>query len=58
MSTHLLRMYEEHKILTVDGTDVPILVDTYCIHGDTPGAPDLLRSLVENLKWHGIHLNK
>ena len=58
MSTHLLRMYEDHMIHTVDGTDVPILADTYCIHGDTPGAVTLLQTLVEKLKWHGIQLNK
>ena len=58
MSTHLLRMYEDHMIHTVDGTDVPILADTYCIHGDTPGAVELLATLVEKLDWHGIELNK
>jgi len=58
LSTHLLRMYEDHKIHTVDGTDVPILADTFCIHGDTPGAADMLQTLVAKLKWHGIELNK
>ena len=58
MATHLLRMYEDHMIHTVDGTEVPILADTFCIHGDTPGAPDLLKTLVAKLEWHGIQLNK
>ena len=58
LTSHVLRMYEEHLVHTVDGTDVPILVDTYCIHGDTPGAPELLHELVEKLEWHGIQLNK
>jgi len=58
MTTHLLRMYEDHVVHTVDGTDVPIMVDTFCIHGDTPGATELLKALVSKLKWHGIQLNK
>ena len=58
VSAHVLRMYEDHMIHTVDGTDVPILVDTYCIHGDTPAATKLLKTLVTKLEWHGIQLNK
>lgn len=58
MATHVLRMYEDHVVHTVDGTDEPILVDTFCIHGDTPGAVELLEALIAKLEWHGITLNK
>lgn len=58
MATHVLRMYEDHIVHTVDGTDEPILVDTFCIHGDTPGAAKLLEALIAKLEWHGITLNK
>jgi UPF0271 protein len=46
---HLLRMVHDHKVFTVSGTLEEIQVDTYCIHGDTPNALQILMYLSEEL---------
>lgn len=58
MAVHLLRIFEDHAVRAIDGTDVPIQADTFCIHGDTPGAVTLLHQLVGRLEWHRIQLDK
>lgn len=58
LSVHLLRMFEDHTLRAIDGTDVPIQADTFCIHSDTPGAVTLLHQLVGRLEWHRIKLDK
>lgn len=40
-----LSMVRDRVVVAVDGTHVPLDVDTICIHGDTPGAAELARSL-------------
>ena len=37
-----------------DGTFLPLPVDTLCVHGDTPGAPALLRAVREALAQAGV----
>ncbi|MEP6955307.1 MAG: 5-oxoprolinase subunit PxpA [Chthoniobacterales bacterium] len=50
----VLRMLREHKVRAVDGTDVPVEVDTICMHGDTPGAVEFARELRRTLKRMGV----
>ena len=39
------RMVRDGVVQTADGRDVPLKIDTICVHGDTPGAADLTRRL-------------
>jgi UPF0271 protein len=36
-------------VTAVDGTFVKLGVDTLCVHGDTPGAPDIARAVRDAL---------
>jgi UPF0271 protein len=40
-------------VLTPDGREVSLRIDTICVHGDTPGAPDLVRRIREALTATG-----
>jgi 5-oxoprolinase (ATP-hydrolysing) subunit A len=40
-----VRMVRDGIVLTAAGREVPLRVDTICVHGDTPGAPDLARRI-------------
>ena len=51
-----VRLVKEGKVTAVDGTERPIRADTLCIHGDTAGAPDLIRALRAALTREGIEL--
>lgn len=44
-----VRMVREGIVLTASGREVPLRVDTICVHGDTPGAPELARRIHEGL---------
>jgi UPF0271 protein len=36
-----VRMVRDGVVLTAGGREAPLRVETICVHGDTPGAPDL-----------------
>lgn len=46
---HMRRMVLENKVLTVSGTLAEMAADTYCIHGDTPNALQILTYLSNEL---------
>jgi 5-oxoprolinase (ATP-hydrolysing) subunit A len=48
-----VRMAMEGKVRTIDGVDVDISVQTICCHGDTPGAPKIVRTVREALEKAG-----
>ena len=48
-----VRMAVEGKVLTIDGVDIDISVQSICCHGDTPGAPRIVRTVRESLERAG-----
>jgi UPF0271 protein len=50
----VLRMIRDHKVRSVDGTDLDVRAETICVHGDTPGAVDFARLLRSQLESHGV----
>lgn len=53
---HLKRMVQNNAILTVEGHSVEIRAQTYCIHGDTPSALEILTYLHQNLPNQNIQI--
>lgn len=51
-----LRIVDDGKILAVDGKEVALNAETICIHGDTPGAPNIAAELARTLRTAGIEL--
>ena len=51
-----VRMATDGVVLTPDGTAVPLRIDTICVHGDTPGAPELTRRIRDGLRGAGAHV--
>ncbi len=49
-----VRMASQDSVVTTDGSEVVMRVDTICIHGDTPGAPELARAVRAGLERAGI----
>ncbi len=49
-----LAMIRNAAVTAIDGTVVPLEVDTICVHGDTPGAVAMARRLNESLAAAGI----
>lgn len=56
MAYRAVRMVKEGKVIANTGDDVNITAHTVCIHGDTPGAPLLAKSIIEQLHESGIEV--
>ncbi len=53
VTTRAVRMAREGVVLTAAGGEVPLRVATICVHGDTPGAPELVRAIRDALTAAG-----
>lgn len=49
-----LRIVEQGSVTAADGTSIPLLADTICIHGDTPGASQIAAEIHRRLHQAGI----
>ena len=52
----VVRMVLLGSVSSQQGIEVPLLADTICIHGDSPGAAELAKAIRERLKREGIEL--
>jgi UPF0271 protein len=52
----VIRMARDHMVEAIDGTEVRLVVDTICVHGDTPGAADLAARIRAALCDSGIQV--
>jgi 5-oxoprolinase (ATP-hydrolysing) subunit A len=51
-----LRIAERGSAIPSDGTEVAVRAQTICIHGDTPGAPQIAAAVASALRHAGITL--
>ena len=51
-----VRMVRDGVVLTPAGHEIPLQVDTLCVHGDTPGAAELVKRIRAGLETAGIHV--
>lgn len=51
-----LRMVAEHRVIATNGKVIPMKIRTLCVHGDNPGAIELLRSVRDTFEKHGIQI--
>ena len=49
-----VRMAADGEVVAVDGTRVPVQVESVCVHGDTPGAVELARAVRTALETAGL----
>ena len=56
MFAHVHNMVVHKKVRTVNGVEVPIMAETFCIHGDNPKALKLASDLREKLEGTGIEI--
>ena len=49
-----IRMVTERVVAAIDGSIVPVDVETICVHSDTPGAEDLAGRLRAGLEGAGV----
>ena len=47
-------MVTEKRIRAIDGTLIPLLAQTVCVHGDTPGSLEIVRAIRARLSQEGV----
>ncbi|WP_276166971.1 5-oxoprolinase subunit PxpA [Zobellia alginiliquefaciens] len=55
---HVVEMANHKRVKTVHGEVVSIIGDTFCIHGDTPAALEIVLYLTRELPNHNIFIKK
>jgi UPF0271 protein len=56
MGEKSVRLVREGKVRTVDGGDLELEVESICVHGDAPNAPDIARAIRQALEAAGVEL--
>jgi UPF0271 protein len=51
-----LRIVQQGSVLTLRGKEVPLVAQTICIHGDTPGALQIAEAVNKTLRGAGVTL--
>jgi UPF0271 protein len=51
-----LMMAKEGKVVAIDGTDITLQAETLCVHGDTPGAVNLVKNIRQTLTEAGVEV--
>jgi UPF0271 protein len=51
-----LRVARERKVVTKDGSDLPVQAPTICLHGDAPNALEVVRAVKERLEGEGLRV--
>jgi UPF0271 protein len=54
IAARAVRMVTEGRVVAADGTDIPVEVDSLCVHGDTPGAVAMARAVRDALAEAGV----
>jgi len=57
VAARAVRMAVESRVLTVDGVELRLPVESICVHGDTPGAVTLARGVRASLEAAGVTLS-
>lgn len=54
--SHVLRMIQHQSVETINGVEVPVKASTFCVHGDTKNALQILKYLNLELPKKGINI--
>lgn len=54
VALRMLHMVNEGRITAIDGTEIALEAQSICIHGDTPAAVAIARTLRETLEANGV----
>src|SRR6266571_4474788 len=52
-----LGIAERGVVIASDGSEVPVDAQTICIHGDTPGAPEIAATVARTLREAGVNVS-
>jgi len=54
VAERVLSMVKHQRVTSIDGVEIPIVAQTVCVHGDTPGAVEMARLIRKRLEENAI----
>lgn len=54
MEQQVLQMIQQEKVTCTDGSSIPIMAETICLHGDNPDAAATVKKLYTTIQMHQI----
>ena len=58
VAARAVRMAVEGRVTAVDGTDIPMPIESLCVHGDSPGAVAMARAVRAALEAAGVPVSR
>ena len=55
--SRVVQMVKDQSVISITGKEVPIQTQTICVHGDTPGAVDMVKAIRTALEKENIALH-
>jgi UPF0271 protein len=52
-----VRIVQGESVIAHDGSEIRLLADTLCIHGDTPGSAKIAAAVAAALREAGVNLH-
>jgi 5-oxoprolinase (ATP-hydrolysing) subunit A len=56
VAARALKMAREGKVTAVDGSEIDLVAQTICVHGDTPGAVEIVQAIRGLLESEGVEI--
>lgn len=56
VAARVLRLVKTGKVQAIDGSEVSLTAQTVCVHGDTPGAVEMIKAIKESLAAEGVEI--
>ena len=56
MGERALRLIRAHRVPTVEGGELELEVESICVHGDAPNAPEIAGSLRAAFEAEGVEV--
>lgn len=54
VTDRVVQMAKDHTIIAITGEKIELAFDTVCVHGDTPGAVEHIKSITQAFKQAGV----
>jgi 5-oxoprolinase (ATP-hydrolysing) subunit A len=52
----VLKLVKESKVVCIDGTEIELMAETICVHGDNPAALELVSNIRKSLEQAGVEI--
>jgi 5-oxoprolinase (ATP-hydrolysing) subunit A len=54
VAERVLSMVKYQRVASIEGVEVPVVAQTICVHGDTPGAAEMIKLMRRRLEQDGV----